>query len=125
MGGLPGLHEVRSLSKLGLSMITVVFKDDVNDYFARQLVFERVSQAREKLPAGVEVELGPISTGLGEIYQYTLESSDGRYSAMDLRTLQDWVVRPILAAVPGRHRRQQLRRLVKQYQVLVRPDQLT
>ncbi len=123
MGGLPGLTEVRSLSKLGLSVTTVVFKDNVNNYFARQLVFERLQQAREKLPAGVDVEMGPISTGLGEIYQYTLESP-GR-NAMDLRTLQDWVVRPILRGVPGVTDVNSFGGYVKQHQVLVRPEQLT
>jgi len=87
MGGLPGLEGVRSLSKIGLCVVTVAFKDNVDIYFARQLVFERLQQAREKLPAGVDVELGPISTGLGEVYQYTLESPDR--DAMDLRSLQD------------------------------------
>ena len=123
MGGLPGLIETRSLSKLGLSLTTVVFKDNVDIYFARQLVFERLQQAREKLPAGVDVELGPISTGLGEIYQYTLESP--RRDAMELRTLQDWVVRPILRGVPGVTDVNSFGGVVKQYQVLVRPEQLT
>jgi len=123
MGGLPGLAETRSLSKLGLSLTTVVFKDNVDIYFARQLVFERLQQAREKLPPGVDVELGPISTGLGEIYQYTLESP--KRDAMELRTLQDWVVRPILRGVAGVTDVNSFGGLVKQYQVLVRPEQLT
>ena len=123
MGGLPGLAETRSLSKLGLSLTTVVFKDNVNIYFARQLVFERLQQAREKLPPGVDVELGPISTGLGEIFQYTLESP--KRDAMELRTLQDWVVRPILRGVAGVTDVNSFGGLVKQYQVLVRPEQLT
>ncbi len=122
MGGLPGMTEVRSLSKLGLAVITVVFKDDVDIYFARQLVFERLQQAKEKLPPGVDVELGPITTGLGEIYQYTLESP-GR-DAMELRTLQDWVVRPILRSVPGVTDVNSFGGLVKQYHVLVRPEHL-
>lgn len=123
MSGLPGLAETRSLSKLGLSLTTVVFKDNVDIYFARQLVFERLQQAREKLPPGVDVELGPISTGLGEIYQYTLESP--KRDAMELRTLQDWVVRPILRGVAGVTDVNSFGGLVKQYQVLVRPEQLT
>ena len=114
---------MRSLSKLGLSVTTVVFEDNVDIYFARQLVFERLQQAREKLPPGVDVELGPISTGLGEIYQYTLESP--QRDAMELRTLQDWVVRPILRGVPGVTDVNSFGGLVKQYQVLVRPEQLT
>ncbi len=123
MGGLPGLTQVRSKSKLGLSVVTVVFKDNVNTYFARQLVFERLQQAREKLPPGVNVEMGPISTGLGEIYQYTLESP--RRDAMELRTLQDWVVRPILRGVPGVTDVNSFGGLVRQYQVLVHPEKLT
>ena len=123
MGGLPDLTEVRSLSKFGLAVVTVGFKDHVNSYFARQLVFERLQQAREKLPAGVDVELGPISTGLGEIYQYTLESPVR--DAMELRTLQDWVVRPILRSVPGVTDVNSFGGLVKQYQILVRPERLT
>ena len=74
MGGLPHVQLVRSLSKTGLSQVVIVFDDGVDTYFARQLVFERLQQAREQLPTGVEPEMGPISTGLGEIYQYTLES---------------------------------------------------
>ena len=123
MGGLPDLAEVRSLSKFGLAVVTVAFKDHVNSYFARQLVFERLQQAREKLPAGVDVELGPISTGLGEIYQYTLESPVR--DAMELRTLQDWVVRPILRSVPGVTDVNSFGGFVKQYQILVRPERLT
>ena len=73
MTGLPKLVELRSLSKFGLSMVTVVFEDAVDIYFARQLVLERLIEAKENLPGGVETALGPISTGLGEIYQYTLE----------------------------------------------------
>src|SRR6185503_7497980 len=107
----------------GLSVTTVAFKDDVDIYFARQLVFERLQQARAKLPGGVDVELGPISTGLGEIYQYTLESPSR--DAMDLRTLQDWVVRPILRSVPGVTDVNSFGGLVKQYHVNVRPEALT
>ncbi len=125
MGGLPRLQEIRSVSKIGLAMITVVFEDGVNDYFARQLVFERVSQAKDKMPAGVEVVLGPITTGLGEIFQYTLKSADGRYSAMDLRTIQDYIVRPLLRTVPGVTDVNSFGGVVKQYQVIVNPDRLT
>src|SRR6476659_4981597 len=76
MGGLPRLTEIRSVSKIGLSAITIVFEDGVNDYFARQLVSERLASARENLPVGVDVEPGPITTGLGEIFQYTLVSNE-------------------------------------------------
>jgi cobalt-zinc-cadmium resistance protein CzcA len=125
LAGLPKLTEVRSVSKIGLSLITVVFEDDVNDYFARQLVFERLQGARDKLPAGVEVQLGPISTGLGEIYQYTLVSKDKKYDATELRTIQDYIVRPILRTVPGVTDVNSFGGLVKQYQVLIKPDRLT
>jgi heavy metal efflux system protein len=125
LAGLPKLTEVRSVSKIGLCVITVVFEDGVDDYFARQLVFERLSGARDKLPAGVEVQLGPISTGLGEIYQYTLVSKDKKYDATELRTIQQYIVRPILRTVPGVTDVNSFGGLVKQYQVLIRPDRLT
>jgi len=125
LAGLPKLTEVRSVSKIGLSLITVVFEDDVNDYFARQLVFERLAGARDKLPAGVEVQLGPISTGLGEIYQYTLVSKDKKYDATELRTIQQYIVRPILRTVPGVTDVNSFGGLVKQYQVLIKLDRLT
>jgi cobalt-zinc-cadmium resistance protein CzcA len=125
MGGLPRVREIRSVSKLGLMMVTVVFEDGVNDYFARQLVFERLQQAKERIPAGVDVALGPITTGLGEIFQYTLQSRDGRHSAMELRTIQDYLVRPILRTVPGVTDVNSFGGLVKQYQVIVSPDRLT
>ncbi len=97
--GLPHSTEVRSLSKFGLSMVTVVFEDGTDIYFARQLVLERIFSVRGELPDGASSGLGPISTGLGEVYQYTLES-DSR-DLMELRSLQDWVLRPILRTVPG------------------------
>jgi len=125
LGGLPRLTEVRSVSKIGLSLITVAFEDGVDDYFARQLVFERLQAARDRLPAGVEVQLGPISTGLGEIFQYTLVSRDGRHDATELRTLQDYVVRPILRTVPGVTDVNSFGGLVKQYQVLIQPERLS
>src|SRR5215813_5174526 len=125
MGGLPRLTEIRSVSKIGLSAITIVFEDGVNDYFARQLVFERLQSARDKLPAGVEANLGPITTGLGEIFQYTLVSKDKKYDATELRTIQDYIVRPILRTVPGVTDVNSFGGLVEQYQVIVRPDRLT
>ena len=125
LAGLPKLTEVRSVSKIGLSVITVVFEDGVNDYFARQLVFERLQGARDKLPAGVEAQLGPITTGLGEIYQYTLVSKDKKYDATELRTIQEYIVRPILRTVPGVTDVNSFGGLVKQYQVIVQPDRLT
>ena len=97
--GLPYSTQVRSLSKFGLSMVTVVFEDGTDIYFARQLVLERLFSVRDQLPDGASSNLGPISTGLGEVFQYTLESPTR--SLMELRTLQDWVLRPILRTVPG------------------------
>ncbi|MBN9086404.1 MAG: CusA/CzcA family heavy metal efflux RND transporter [Reyranella sp.] len=108
MAGLPKLDYSRSLSRYGLSQITVVFKDGTDIYFARQLVSERLQQARDKLPAGIELSLGPVSTGLGEIFMYVVEARpDARkpggeaYTAMDLRTIQDWIIKPQLRTVPG------------------------
>ena len=97
--GLPHSTEVRSLSKFGLSMVTVVFEDGTDIYFARQLVLERIFSVQGELPDGATSGLGPISTGLGEVFQYTLESPDR--DLMELRSLQDWVLRPILRTVPG------------------------
>jgi len=125
MGGLPRLEQIRSVSKIGLCAITIVFEDGVNDYFARQLVSERMQSVRELLPTGVNVALGPITTGLGEIFQYTLVSKDKKkYDATELRTLQDYIVRPILRTVPGVTDVNSFGGLVKQYQVIIKPDRL-
>lgn len=108
MAGLPRLAQVRSLSRYGLSQVTVVFEDGTDLYFARQQVAERLQQVRSQLPPGLDPQLGPIATGLGEIFMYTLDAAadartpDGAaYTATDLRTLQDWVIRPQLRTVPG------------------------
>lgn len=108
MAGLPKMDYFRSLSRYGLSQITVVFKDGTDIYFARQQVAERLSQVKSQIPDGVEPTLGPIATGMGEIFNYTIDAdpkarkSDGTtYTATDLRTLQDWVIRPQLRNVPG------------------------
>ncbi|GAB3751419.1 efflux RND transporter permease subunit [Lysobacter olei] len=108
MAGLPGLDYTRSISRYGLSQVTVVFKDGTDLYFARQQVAERLQQSRSQLPVGLEPEMGPIATGMGEIFMYTVESkpdarkTDGTpWTATDLRTLQDWVVRPQLRTTPG------------------------
>ncbi len=122
MQGLPKVRQVRSMSKAGLSQVIVVFEDDVDIYFARQLVFERLQAAREQLPDGVEPEMGPISTGLGEIYQYTLESD--RRSPMELRTMQDWLVAPQLRTITGVNEVNSFGGFVKQYHVLVDPARL-
>lgn len=108
MAGLPKMDHFRSLSRYGLSQITVVFKDGTDIYFARQQVAERLSQVKSQIPGGIEPTLGPIATGMGEIFNYTIDADpkarkpDGTpYTATDLRTLQDWVVRPQLRNVPG------------------------
>ncbi|WP_460457747.1 efflux RND transporter permease subunit [Arenimonas alkanexedens] len=108
LAGLPRLDYTRSLSRYGLSQVTVVFKDGTDIYFARQQVAERLQQAKSQLPPGLEPELGPVATGLGEIYMYTVEAAPGAtrpdgspWTATDLRTLQDWVVRPQLRNTPG------------------------
>ncbi|MBI4400847.1 MAG: efflux RND transporter permease subunit, partial [Nitrospirae bacterium] len=130
MTGLPGLAEIRSLSKFGLSQITIVFQDHVDIYFARQLVLERLIEARERLPEGVEPVMAPVTTGLGEVYQYYLTSSGGlgdvsdapsvrEKELMEQRTIQDWVIRPLLKSVPGVIDVNSLGGFVKQYQVLV------
>ncbi|MEF9978973.1 MAG: CusA/CzcA family heavy metal efflux RND transporter [Thermomonas sp.] len=108
MAGLPGLDYSRSISRYGLSQVTVAFKDGTDLYFARQQVGERLQQVKSQLPAGLEPEMGPIATGLGEIFMYTVEAKAGAvkpdgtpWNATDLRTLQDWVVRPQLRNTPG------------------------
>ena len=108
MAGLPALDYTRSISRYGLSQVTVVFKDGTDLYFARQQVAERLQQIGAQLPTGLSPEMGPIATGLGEIFMYVVEAapdakkSDGKpYTATDLRTLQDWVIRPQLRNAPG------------------------
>ncbi|MFZ2654859.1 MAG: CusA/CzcA family heavy metal efflux RND transporter [Victivallales bacterium] len=122
MQGLPGVTQVRSLSKSALSQISIVFNDGTDIYFARQLVFERIASVKDSLPEGVEVELAPTSTGLGEIYQYTLESDN--HSAMELRTIQTWLISPLLRTVSGVTEVNSFGGFVKQYQILVNPDNL-
>ena len=96
--GMPRTEGVRSISKLGLSMVTIVFDDSVNTYFARQLVNERLQQVRSRLPEGLQPSLGPAATAFGEVYQYTVE---GALSLMDRKTIQDWQIRYALRTVPG------------------------
>ncbi|MCK5377677.1 MAG: efflux RND transporter permease subunit, partial [Acidobacteria bacterium] len=117
--GLPFSTEVRSLSKFGLSMVTVVFEDGTDIYFARQLVMERIITVQGELPDGATSTLGPISTGLGEVYQYTLESPER--DLMELRSLQDWVLRPILRTVPGVAGVDSFGGYVRQYHVVADP----
>jgi cobalt-zinc-cadmium resistance protein CzcA len=122
MGGVPKVTQVRSLSKSGFSQVVVVFQDDVDIYFARQQVFERLQTAKENLPKGIAPELGPISTGLGEIFQYTLEGEG--LSPTELRTIQDYLVAPQLKPIPGVNEVNSFGGFVRQYHVLVRPDAL-
>lgn len=130
MTGLPGLEEMRSLNKPGLSLITLVFNDKTNVYFARQLVMERLLEVGSRLPQGITPVLGPVSTGLGEVYQYTLERPDDgnrtltEDELMQRRIAQDWVVRPLLRSIPGVAEINSQGGFAKQYQVLVNPDKL-
>jgi cobalt-zinc-cadmium resistance protein CzcA len=130
MTGLPGLTEMRSLNRNGLSIITLVFRDDLDVYFARQLVMERLIEIGARMPAGVTPVLGPVSTGLGEVYQYTLEhpSDKGRQlteqELMERRVVQDWVVRPLLRSLSGVAEINSQGGYERQYQVLINPDRL-
>ncbi|KWO66523.1 efflux RND transporter permease subunit [Burkholderia territorii] len=131
MAGLPGLEQTRSISRYGLSQVTVIFKDGTDIYFARQLVNERIQEAKDKLPAGIAPTMGPTSTGLGEIYLWTVEADaaarkpDGtRYTAADLRELQDWVVRPQLRNVRGVTEVNSIGGYVKEYRVAPNPAKL-
>ena len=132
IAGLPGLQYTRSVSRYGLSQVTAVFADGTDIYFARQLVNERLQTARDQLPEGVVPEMGPIATGLGEIFMYTLEAQpnarkpDGKpYTAEDLRTLQDWVIRPQLRNTPGVTEVNSIGGYERQYHVTPLPDRLS
>jgi cobalt-zinc-cadmium resistance protein CzcA len=135
MTGLPGLTEMRSLNRNGISVVTLVFTDKTDVYFARQLVLERLIEARSNLPEGIAPVLGPVSTGLGEVFQYTLEKAsdrgpDGKLRAlspaelMERRTIQDWVVRPMLRSIPGVAEINSQGGFTRQYQVIVNPDRI-
>jgi cobalt-zinc-cadmium resistance protein CzcA len=128
--GLPLLTQLRSVSKFGLSVITVVFEDGVDIYFARQQVMERLIEARENVPQGIEITMGPISTAMGEIYQYTLEGSlsvneSERVERLtEWRTAQDWILAPILKSIPGVSEINSFGGYIHQYEVTVNPDRL-
>jgi heavy metal efflux system protein len=131
MAGLPRLENVRSLSYYGLSQVTVVFADGTDIYLARQLITERLRQADEELPGHVRPELGPIATGLGEIYLWTVDASpearkpDGsRYTLTDLREIQDWIIKPQLKNVPGVVEVNSIGGFEKQYHITPHPDRL-
>jgi cobalt-zinc-cadmium resistance protein CzcA len=131
MAGLPNLDYSRSISRYGLSQVTVVFKDGTDIYFARQLVNERIQEVKSQIPPGLEPTMGPISTGLGEIFMFTVEPEAGAkkpngnaYTSTDLREIQDWVVRPQLRNLQGVTEVNTIGGFVKQYHVNPRPDQL-
>ncbi|MDA0350100.1 MAG: CusA/CzcA family heavy metal efflux RND transporter [Verrucomicrobia bacterium] len=131
MAGLPRLDYTRSVSRYGLSQVTVAFKDGTDIYFARQLVNERIQEVKSQLPAGIEPAMGPISTGLGEIFMFTVESEEGAtksdgspWTATDFRELQDWVVRPQLRNLKGVSEINTIGGYVKQYLVTPFPDRM-
>ncbi|MBA4057732.1 MAG: CusA/CzcA family heavy metal efflux RND transporter, partial [Marivirga sp.] len=125
---LPDMIEFRSISRLGLSVITIVFKDDVDVYKGRQMINERLKEAEEHIPKGVGTpELAPVSTGLSDVYQYVIHTKPGYdsvYSAMDLRTLQDWSIRKQLLGVPGVAEINTLGGYLKQYEIAINTDKL-
>lgn len=130
MTGLPGLEEMRSLNKAGLSLITLVFTEKTDVYFARQLVMERLIEVGGRMPADVAPVLGPVSTGLGEVYQYTLDRADDgnreltQEELSERRIAQDWVVRPLLRSIPGVAEINSQGGYVRQYQALVNPERM-
>ncbi len=131
MAGLPNLEQTRSLSRYGLSQVTVIFQDGTDIYFARQLANERIQEARSQLPPGVEPEMGPIATGLGEIFMWIVEPKEGarkadgsEYTSTDLRTIQDWIVRPQLRNVAGVTEINTIGGYLKQFHVTPDPAKL-
>ncbi len=131
MAGLPHLKQTRSLSRSGLSQVTVIFEDGTDLYFARQLVNERLQVAREQLPEGAEAIMGPISTGLGEIFLWTVEAREGAlkedgtpYTPTDLRVIQDWIIKPQLRNVPGVAEINTIGGFAKEYQIAPDPKRL-
>ena len=131
MAGLPNLEYTRSVSRYGLSQVTVIFKDGTNIYFARQLVNQRIQEAKDMLPAGITPAMGPISTGLGEIFMYTVRAeegakkSDGKfYTPTDLREIQDWIIKPQLRTVKGVTEVNSIGGFIKQFHVTPYPEKL-
>ena len=128
VANIPNIIELRSISRLGLSVITVVFKDDVDLYWARQQLGERLKEAEDNIPSGLaKIELAPISTGLGEIYQYRLAVEKGfekKYNPMELRTIQDWVVRREMLGTSGVADINSYGGFVKQYEVAINPERI-
>ena len=131
MAGIPGLENTRSLSYYGLSQVTVVFKEGTDIYLARQLIAERLREASEELPEYVRPDLGPIATGLGEIYLWTVDARSGAkkpdgsaYTPTDLREIQDWVIKPLLKSLPGVVEVNSIGGFEKEYHVTPHPDRL-
>ncbi len=128
IANVPDIEETRSISRFGLSVITVVFKEDVDIYFARQLISEQLKQAVEEIPKGVGTpEMAPVSTGLGEVYQYILhpkKGSENKYTSKELRTMQDWIVRRQLNGTPGVAEVNSFGGELKQYEVAIDPNRL-
>lgn len=128
MANLPGVEEIRSVSKFGLSVVTIVFEDNMGTYLPRQLIAEKIKSASEKIPDGFgSPEMGPITTGLGEIYQYILDVKPGykdQYSITDLRTIQDWIVKRQLSGIPGVVEVNTWGGFLKQYEVAINPNKL-
>jgi len=128
MANLPGVEEIRSVSKFGLSVVTIVFEDAMGTYLPRQLISEKIISASEKIPEGFgHPEMGPVTTGLGEIYQYILDVKPGYendYSVTDLRTIQDWIVKRQLAGIPGVIEVNTWGGFLKQYEVAINTEKL-
>lgn len=125
LSGLPRLDYTRSLSRYGLSQITVVFEEGTDIYFARQVISERLAEARDVIPSGLSPSLGPIATGLGEIFMYTVTADPGSgYDATDLRTIQDWIIRPQMRLTRGATEVNTVGGYRKQYQVAPDPEKL-
>lgn len=128
MANLPGVIEIRSISKFGISLVTIVFEEDLGTYLPRQLIAEKIKSATANIPEGFgEPEMGPITTGLGEIYQYTLDTKEGyenKYSAIELRTIQDWVIKRRLSGINGVVEINSWGGYLKQYEVAIKPSEL-
>lgn len=128
MANLPNVKEIRSVSKFGLSVVTVVFDDEIGTYLPRQLIAEKIKAAEEKIPAGFgQPFMGPISTGLGEIYQYVVEVDSAykdQYSLTEIRTIQDWIIKRQLSGIPGVIEVNTWGGYLKQYEVAINPEKL-
>ncbi|MCB0510005.1 MAG: efflux RND transporter permease subunit, partial [Bacteroidetes bacterium] len=128
MANLPGVKEIRSVSKFGLSVVTVVFEDAMGTYLPRQLIAEKIKSAEEKIPTGFgQPFMGPVTTGLGEIYQYVIDVDSAykdQYSITELRTIQDWIIKRQLSGIPGVVEVNTWGGYLKQYEVAVNPEKL-